>query len=115
MQVNFLPVQDMPQSSQSGLSMSSVPSLVNSIASDQAKSKHVQDHVSVQQNESLCGVEDVHSLVSIAEPENDSILPVSEERTRECVSRLRTPSQQPESLEGNASEPSADLTDDVLT
>ncbi|KAJ8353387.1 hypothetical protein SKAU_G00209540 [Synaphobranchus kaupii] len=116
MMVNFLPIQDVPQSSQSGLSMSSVQSSVSvhSMASGQATSEHTQTQVSVQQDETQCGVDDVHSLVSVPEPENYSdILPASEERTREWVSHLNTPSQQ--SPEGGAREPSADFTDDVLT
>ena len=114
--VNFLPVQDMPHSSQSGLSMSSVPSSVSvrSMASGQATSEYTQNQVSVQKGESQCGGDYVHGRVSIPEPGHYSdILPASEERTREWVSHLNSPSHQ--SPEGGARESSADLTDNALT
>ena len=116
MLVNFLPVQDVPQSSQSGLSMSSVQSSVSvhSMALGQVTSEHTQTQVSVQPDATRCGVDDVHSLVSASEPVNYSdVLPASEERTREWVSHLNTPNQQ--FPEGGAKEPSTDLIDVVLT
>ena len=114
--VNFLPVQDVPQSSQSGLSMSSVQSSlsVHSMASSRATSEHTQIQVSIQPDVTRYGVDDVHSLVSVPEPENHSdVLPASEERTRKWISRLNTPDLP--SPEGDAKGPSTDLIDVVLT
>ncbi|XP_062376121.1 uncharacterized protein LOC134064271 [Sardina pilchardus] len=112
MLVNFLPIQDMPRSSQSAHSMSSVASSVHSMASGQATSDDTQNQVSVQLDQSQSATDDV--LVSVPELENYSdILPVSGERTREWVSHLDTPSQQ--SPEGSARESSVEVTDNVLT
>ncbi|XP_048109735.1 uncharacterized protein LOC125301405 [Alosa alosa] len=131
MLVNFLPVQGVPHSSPSDLSMSSVLSSVpdvHSMASGQTSSKQTEDQVSVQQ-ESQHSVEDVQSLMSDSVPVNDlngclpssniespssdvlPVLPVAKERTREWVSHLNTPGHLPDSLEGTFSEPLADPTD----